>query len=437
MSQLNELISQLNRCETTTQLPQIVKQLNKCILQTLSLPADKTSDSLLLEAFEAMTKKSIPIEVVNKYNNSNSKAISLIIFDNMRQLLIKIDSQKLSLNKEIISELLFVTIGSATENKCKLIELIVKISESQNMGHLLNEKYNNFIIKSIFNKLKTNCMKSQDFDDRNALIFQWIVSNITSIEDYIYDIFPLSMRLIDDFSIRTKIIGLKSLHVIILKGWPQLLNNGSDLLVYERLKNLLYNKETELLEVVFDCLFDVIKSESSDRKESNKQLIAFDRNDQILTQLLNNIKISSDVSYRVIHLKFIDKLAIHLNSSSIKYSKTYINVLCDLLDEPICQKSLKLFEVTINSLNTFLTIVWIIVKEFSDKCLLSLLKLSVNLNESDLSNDSKNKLNKNICQSIQLLKNSDKNSFKKLSEMLNQSKYKQELNESILNLFCF
>ena len=439
MNDLNQLTQLLDKCETTAQLPQLVKQLNKCILQTLS-SSDRSvsSDVCLLEAFQAMTRKVFSVEENLRNNASNSKAISLIIFDNMRQLLIKIDLQKLSLSKEIIVELLFMTIGSATENKCKLIELIIKISDSKSVEHLLNAKYNNFLTKSLLNKLKVNCKKDNDIDSRNAVIFEWLMSNMstTTLEDQIHDIFPLTMRMIDEFSLQTKLIGLKALHKIVTICWSQLKTNGSDMLIFERLKTLLYNKDIEILEMVFECIYQVTDNyNASEEQESNKELVAFDRNDQIMSQLLNNISLSSDIKYRVIHLKFIDRFLVILKSSSIKYSKSYIKVLCDIIDEPICRKNCHLIEETIDSLNLFMRTTWIVIKEFFDKCLLSLIKLSINLNESDLSLDSKKILIQKINISILIMKNREKNTFAKLSEMIIQSNFKQELNESIINSF--
>jgi hypothetical protein len=123
-----------------------------------------------------MTNKSLAIDFIYE-NKTNFKSISskaLIIFDNMRQLLIEIDSKKLVLTKQMITELLFMIIGHNSpslewsspeiyQNKCKLIELIVKISDSSSIEYLLNEKYNDFIIKSLLNKLKTNCKRSDEW----------------------------------------------------------------------------------------------------------------------------------------------------------------------------------------------------------------------------------------------------------------------------------
>lgn len=141
MNELKEFVNQLNKCETTTQLALIVKQLNKSIFQLLlSLDSKQNSNnynnnnSIICDSFKAMTNKSLAIDLIYE-NKSNFKSISskaLIIFDNMRQLLIKIDSQKLVLTKEMITELLFMIIGHNSpslewsspeiyQNKCKLI----------------------------------------------------------------------------------------------------------------------------------------------------------------------------------------------------------------------------------------------------------------------------------------------------------------------------
>ncbi len=76
----------------------IEKQLNKYIFQLLlSLDSKQNSNnynnynSIICDSFKAMTNKSLAIDLIYE-NKTNFKSISskaLIIFDNMRQLLIK------------------------------------------------------------------------------------------------------------------------------------------------------------------------------------------------------------------------------------------------------------------------------------------------------------------------------------------------------------
>jgi hypothetical protein len=457
MNELKEFVNQLNKCETTTQLALIVKQLNKSIFQLLlSLDSKQNSNnynnnnSIICDSFKAMTNKSLAIDLIYE-NKSNFKSISskaLIIFDNMRQLLIKIDSQKLVLTKEMITELLFMIIGHNSpslewsspeiyQNKCKLIELIVKISDSSSIEYLLNEKYNDFIIKSLLNKLKTNCERSDEWVCVlcHSVIFEWIVFHINSIDHYVYDILPLSLQLIDDHMIHNKVIGIKCVHIIVNNSWPQLQNNGTNHLIYYRLRNMLYNKEVELFDSLLDCILDVIKKmKALENEEQSNELIAFSREDDLFIQLINNIEMSSDVPFRIIHLKFMNKLITHLNTSCIKHSKRFIQLLCNLLEEPISAKNQTLIEVSINSLNNFLTSIWVAVTQDFDKYLLTLLKLSHNLNESELTDEMKKKLMKQICDSLIILKKSNIHVFKLFAESILKSRYKNELNNSIVTI---
>jgi hypothetical protein len=458
MDELKEFVNQLNKCETTTQLALIVKQLNKCIFQLLlSLDSKQNSNnynnynSIICDSFKAMTNKSLAIDFIYE-NKTNFKSISskaLIIFDNMRQLLIKIDSKKLVLTKQMITELLFMIIGHNSpslewsspeiyQNKCKLIELIVKISDSSSIGYLLNEKYNDFIIKSLLNKLKTNCERSDEWVSVlcHSVIFEWIVFHINFIDHYVYDILPLCLQLIDDHMIDNKVIGVKCVHIIVNNSWAQLQNNGTNHLIYYRLRNMLYNKEVQLFDSLLDCILDVINKMKTENEEQTNQLIALSRDDDLFIQLINNIEMSSDVSFRVIHLKFMNKLITHLNTSCIKHSKRFIQLLCNLLEEPISAKNQTLIEVSINSLNHFLTSIWVAVAQHFDKCLLTLLKLSHNLNESELTEEMKKKLMKQICDSLIIMKkcNTNIHVFKLFAESILKSKYKNELNNSIVTI---
>lgn len=95
--------------------------------------------------------------------------------------------------------------------------------------------------------------------------------------------------------------------------------------------------------------------------------------------------ISYDSFYRIIHLKFIN----YLNTNCIKHRKLYLKVFCDQLkthfkDEYNPNSSInrlieQLFDRNLDQKT-----------EYFDKRLLSLLKLSHNLNERNLSDKIKN-----------------------------------------------
>jgi len=130
----------------------------------------------------------------------------------------------------------------------------------------------------------------------------------------------------------------------------------------------------------------------------------------------------------------MDKYLSNLGTGCIKHSKSYLQVLCDLLEEPISQKNQMLTEVAINSLNAFLIAIWIVIEENFDKCFLSLLKLSNNLNESDLSDQMKKKLIKQVCDCISTLKKANKDVYKLFAQTILKSQCKSQLNNSVIDI---
>ncbi|XP_054155795.1 uncharacterized protein LOC128954244 [Oppia nitens] len=506
----DQLIVQVRQSETSQQLATAVRQLSKAIVQHLlsaaatavtadAAAADTTNDgqSVVVEAFRAITAKAVPNEpdyrtAAATTHSKTAASKALIVFDNIRQLLIKVDGQRLPLDRQVITELLFMIVAhwspsgggrrewsspEVYQNKCKCLELVLKITETKTVGDLLNRKYNLSLVRSLLAKLKTNVAADGDNEwlsvASNSLIFEWIVHNIDRIDatNYLYDIFPLTVQLLDDHLIPNKIIGCKCLQQLLTTTttnhccWPDLRSNGSDLLIVDRLKRLLYYKEAELMEIVLQLIINVMLKTSDDYSVSPKQqdiivgggggkhqeLTAMSRNDEFCCQVLNNLLISSDRNYRIIHLKFLDQFFPMVNSLAIKYTKTYINLLLNLIDDQssslsssVGVKNYRLIEVTINSLNIFVGCVWPTIHEFIDRCLLSLVKLSVNAMttttaaaDSDLTADFRHKLRQQICESISLLKSVDKTDrFKQLSERLIQSQYKHMLNESILTAMC-
>lgn len=162
-------------------------------------------------------------------------------------------------------------------------------------------------------KFQKDCWKQNPTVPR---IFFWSISHVKSpfMSDQIKHVLPSSLLLVDDHQPEFKILGIKSLHLLMSEcSREELRWHGRSEVIYEVLQHQLYSNEADVLNVTMPALFCVLEINDGIPAKAPPPRIET-RYDSILDRLLQSMEMEDKI---VIRRAYVQHLPTILRSMGI------------------------------------------------------------------------------------------------------------------------
>lgn len=244
----------------------------------------------------------------------------------------------------------------------------------------------------------------------------------------------LSINLIENHLKENQIEAISCFNVLITNHWNELEKNGSNNLIFYKLRNLLNFPNKEIANVLLECILNALSKYGNEYDNSTDELVPFTKHDDVFIQILTNIQMATKNSSREIHLQFLPRFINEMGITSIKHTKRLLQTLTDLLSESLTEQTVDQFECVICSMKNFITQTSMRSRQYLDVCLLSLLKLDYNIHDSGLCENSICKLTQLTCDCMKMLKQSGKDVFNHFSRDILSSHCKLSLSREIIQI---
>ncbi|KAF7488382.1 hypothetical protein SSS_02949 [Sarcoptes scabiei] len=301
------------------------------------------------------------------------------------------------------------------------------------------KSYEEFLSKSKV-KYFLDCIKSHKDDCEewpsifgNSIIFQFIVFHInySNLHEYVFDLFPMVLRIIDNHLAQNQTIGLKCLNYILKHRndtkhesscFHILFEYGYHDLIYLKTKNSLLNPEIDSLELIYEnlnLLFQTenhVESNCSDSEVLKKIFVICDKKSDILIHIADNFRFHDSEHFLEAQLRvFLKHILPIMDCHLLRIAKIYIETSHYLLDKMLiyCSEDLSLLileflEKIFCCLNLYLK------RDDLNVLVVKLFKIDLKLNAENMK--WKDKIGRKIFDILESLKQTSKDQNKEFIE---------------------
>lgn len=180
----------------------------------------------------------------------------------------------------------------------------------------------------------------------------FLLYSVESLHLYVYDIFPMTTKLLENFLIENQLVGLKCLNLLLthkhvddnqLNCFEILKKNGYDQFIYLKLRHMLYNTNKKTFDLLMENLHIVLVEnlkkpivvEHVLKSRNFKAMLETDEKlEEVFGQLVENLLVvqSKPVLLQK-HLKAMQMFIFPLLTCNLlKFTKNFLNALDGLLD---------------------------------------------------------------------------------------------------------
>jgi len=282
-------------------------------------------------------------------------------------------------------------------NGCDTFDSLLNVSDSK-FG-LLQRVLNEILPKLTRTTWKLNPAACRVF--RRCMF----VTRQPLLSDCLPMLLPPTLLFVDDFEPDNRISGFHCLrHIMQLSSKTELRWYGRADVIYESLLRALSGCDTDVLEYVIPCLFDVLDIvEASPRRATSQR--SWSKHDDIFVKYITNMEIESRLPVRRVYAKHLGTFVSKLGITAVRHLSQLLRVVGDYLqvnDGPNEQCRCDILE----SLSVILSETWPRVPQHADDVMKSLVRLMVDIRrQSDMMSASAQvRLQHRVLDCVQLLR---------------------------------
>ena len=262
------------------------------------------------------------------------------------------------------------------------------------------------VFQSMIEVLKPRLRKNHwKQNPASVVCFTAILTELKSPEvgNYLSDILPLLLNLIDDFEAKNKIVGLKCVqHLLSNTTKSELFWYGRADVLYAAVQPSLYSNDPEVMHHALPCMLQlslVIDFNATPKEVS----VQYTKLDDVYGVVLTNMNLESSWSlrreYSQVFSAFIEALGVQV----LKHSEKTLNVIEHYIDIPDSQDEATRVN-TLRALVKLIEAAWPRIDRNLCRIVQMLLKLIVDTTDANMEAGAKAEVNGDACDLLTLVK---------------------------------
>ncbi|CAK9800451.1 TELO2-interacting protein 2 [Anthophora quadrimaculata] len=258
----------------------------------------------------------------------------------------------------------------------ELTNEILKLHRSESISQLLIEQNFTTVLLTLRPKLLKNTWKTYP---AAVASYKWILYQIEKpgLYNYICDVLPTALIIIDDFVPENVVIGLECLHQIIqhshLKKWW--IETGYAKVILHALEGLTLQREAKYVILVYSCITSLLAT--MEHWDSTLNVFAWTKRDDVLLTLLDNMEFEQNVELRRVYMLSLPQLLTNIGCA--KWCERLTRILAEYCEHHTDVRTLK---ATLETAKTFLLMFHLRVAAHCVPLYSAFLKLHFDLTET-------------------------------------------------------
>ncbi|CAK9823377.1 TELO2-interacting protein 2 [Anthophora retusa] len=230
----------------------------------------------------------------------------------------------------------------------ELTNEILKLHRSESISQLLIEQNFTTVLLTLRPKLLKNTWKTYP---AAVASYKWILYQIEKpgLYNYICDVLPTALIIIDDFVPENVVIGLECLYQIIqhshLKKWW--IETGYAKVILHALEGLTLQREAKYVILVYSCVTSLLAT--MEHWDSTLNVFAWTKRDDVLLTLLDNMEFEQNVELRRVYMLSLPQLLTNIGCA--KWCERLTRILAEYCEHHTDVRTLK---ATLETAKTFL-----------------------------------------------------------------------------------
>ncbi|XP_015608224.1 TELO2-interacting protein 2 [Cephus cinctus] len=159
--------------------------------------------------------------------------------------------------------------------------------------------------------------------------YKWLLQQVQKprLLNYMTDILPTALIILDDYVPNNKIIALECLRIIMEHGFMarELVEHGYADVIFDALEHLTHHREAQYIIPLYSCISLVLRTLEIDNNDEN--LLEWSKRDDVLLTLLNNMECEQNLELRETYM--LSLLPLLTKIGSAKWCKRLTRIIVE------------------------------------------------------------------------------------------------------------